>query len=234
ANFTPPSMRCSFCSADIFAVSGFFSICAPMYCRQLTRWLIPTHTAKLNTVRRIAGRIQLGLRTMSSKVAFGEKNTPVIRPNRLIAACASGAGIDVVVAIAHTSTTASPPKGVSIALCCLRAPSLQISGLTTHLTNRRAIPQPKWHSVLGPASATPIPMSALRADEGSRSGRQHFRHRATLKPSATPAPPSTTPAYTHAPAAPKPAPPRPLQQTAPRASPPPALPPAPPPANCAI
>src|ERR1051326_3184103 len=85
----------------MFAASGFFSICAPMYCRQLTRWLIPTHTAKLNAVRRIAGRIQLGLRTMSSKVAFGEKNTPAIRPNGLIAAFPSETGSVVVVVIAY-------------------------------------------------------------------------------------------------------------------------------------
>ena len=52
-------------------------------------------------VSRTTGSTQLGFRTMSSNVAFGEKNTPTIRPIGLIAGCdcASGAGIDAVVAI---------------------------------------------------------------------------------------------------------------------------------------
>src|SRR5215471_12679378 len=58
----------------------------------------------LNAVRRMTGRIQLGFRTMSSNVAFGEKKTPAMRPKGLIAARASGAGM-VVVAIADSSTT---------------------------------------------------------------------------------------------------------------------------------
>src|ERR1700730_104999 len=58
----------------------------------------------LNSVSRTTGRTQLGFLTMSSNVAFGEKNTPVIRPTGLIAGCASGTGRDVV-AISISSTT---------------------------------------------------------------------------------------------------------------------------------
>src|SRR6267142_6118162 len=55
----------------------------------------------LNSVSSTTGSTQLGLRTMSSKVVFGEKNTPITRPTALIAGCdcASGPGIDVVVTI---------------------------------------------------------------------------------------------------------------------------------------
>src|SRR6267142_7129077 len=55
----------------------------------------------LNSVSSTTGSTQPGLRTMSSKVVFGEKNTPTTRPTGLIAGCdcASGAGMDVVVAI---------------------------------------------------------------------------------------------------------------------------------------
>src|SRR5260370_8642035 len=55
----------------------------------------------LNSVSSTTGSTQPGFRAMSSKVVFGEKNTPTIRPTGLIAGsdCASGAGIDVVVAI---------------------------------------------------------------------------------------------------------------------------------------
>src|SRR5882757_3887538 len=55
----------------------------------------------LNSVSSTTGSTQPGLRTMSSKVVFGEKNTPITRPTALIAGCdcASGPGIDVVVAI---------------------------------------------------------------------------------------------------------------------------------------
>ncbi len=53
------------------------------------------------TVNKMIGTAQDGLRAMSSNVAFGEKNTPIIRPMGLMAGCdcASGAGMDVVVAI---------------------------------------------------------------------------------------------------------------------------------------
>src|ERR1700687_5246965 len=72
-----------------------------MNSRQLMRWLIAKLTPMLNSVRRTTGSTQLGFLTMSSNVAFGEKNTPMIRPIGLIAGCdcASGAGRDVVVAI---------------------------------------------------------------------------------------------------------------------------------------
>src|ERR1700720_514273 len=55
----------------------------------------------LSNVNRTTGTTQLGFLTMSSNVAFGEKNTPMIRPIAPIAGCdcASGAGRDVVVAI---------------------------------------------------------------------------------------------------------------------------------------
>src|SRR5260370_23331208 len=97
-NFAPPSICRSVCSADRFADRGFFSICWLMNCRQSTRWLITTVTPMLNSVSRTTGSTQLGFLTMSSNVAFGEKNTPTIRPIGLIAGCdcASGAGIDAV------------------------------------------------------------------------------------------------------------------------------------------
>src|SRR5450432_4057183 len=51
----------------------------------------------------LVGKIQLGFRTMSSKVGFGEKNTPMIRPKGEMEACGplaeawdSGVGIGVV------------------------------------------------------------------------------------------------------------------------------------------
>src|ERR1700704_3281785 len=55
----------------------------------------------LNSVSSTTGSTQPGLRTMSSKVVFGEKNTPTTRPTGLIAGCdcASGPGIEVVVTI---------------------------------------------------------------------------------------------------------------------------------------
>src|SRR5882762_3688047 len=55
----------------------------------------------LNSVSSTTGSTQPGLRTTSSKVVFGEKNTPITRPTALIAGCdcASGPGIDVVVTI---------------------------------------------------------------------------------------------------------------------------------------
>src|SRR6266852_58919 len=60
--------------------------------------------ARLNRSIRAVGRIQLGLRTISSKVGLGEKKTPRMRPNGEIAACgaATGAGM---VAIEDSSTT---------------------------------------------------------------------------------------------------------------------------------
>src|SRR5258707_9454637 len=57
--------------------------------------------ARPMSVNKMIGAAQDGLRAMSSNVAFGEKNTPMIRPIELIAGwdCASGAGKDAVVAI---------------------------------------------------------------------------------------------------------------------------------------
>src|SRR5690242_7875510 len=49
------------------------------------------------------GSSQLGLRTISSNVALGEKNTPVILPNGEIAACGSATG-EGTVAIEDSST----------------------------------------------------------------------------------------------------------------------------------
>src|SRR5690349_3524594 len=56
-------------------------------------------------IRRIrtVGSSQSGLRTISSNVAVGEKNTPVILPNGEIAACGSATG-DGTVAIEESST----------------------------------------------------------------------------------------------------------------------------------
>jgi hypothetical protein len=55
-------------------------------------------------VNKTIGATQEGFRAMSSNVFFGEKKTPKMRPNGLIEACASGAGIGVV-AIEDSSTT---------------------------------------------------------------------------------------------------------------------------------
>src|SRR4030081_2202481 len=68
----------------------------------------------LKSVSRTSGTTQLGLRTMSSNVAFGEKNTPNTRPIGLIAGCdcASGAGKDVVVAI-----EVPPPQSAQVGAC---------------------------------------------------------------------------------------------------------------------
>ena len=55
-------------------------------------------------VNKTRGATQEGFLAMSSKVFFGENKTPMIRPNGLIEACGSGAGIGVV-AIQDSSTT---------------------------------------------------------------------------------------------------------------------------------
>ena len=72
------------------------------------RWLMETLTAILRIVVSKTGSSQLGFRTMSSKVAFGEKKTPIARPTGLTTvcgcACASGIGVGVV-AIEDSSTT---------------------------------------------------------------------------------------------------------------------------------
>jgi hypothetical protein len=44
----------------------------------------------------IRGRAQVGFRTMSSKVAFGEKSTPISLPTGEIDACASGTAAGIV------------------------------------------------------------------------------------------------------------------------------------------
>src|SRR5215472_4362105 len=75
-----------------------------MNSRQLMRWLIAALAKRPRTVEMTIGRSQLGFRTMSSNVFFGENKTPNTRPNGLIVACASGAGIGVV-AIEDSSTT---------------------------------------------------------------------------------------------------------------------------------
>jgi len=59
---------------------------------------------RLIRVNKTIGATQLGFRAMSSKVLFGEKRTPKIRPNELIEACASGAGTGIV-AIEDSFTT---------------------------------------------------------------------------------------------------------------------------------
>src|SRR5258708_16697968 len=62
------------------------------------------------SVNKMIGTAQDGLLAMSSNVAFGEKNTPMIRPIELIAGwdCASGAGKDAVVAIEVPPPQAAP------------------------------------------------------------------------------------------------------------------------------
>src|ERR1700739_1410632 len=69
-------------------------------------------TPRLRIVVSRTGSSQLGLRTMSSKVAFGEKKTPITRPNGLTAACgcawASGIGVGVV------AIGTPPPQDVHI------------------------------------------------------------------------------------------------------------------------
>src|ERR1700732_5571329 len=85
----------------MFADCGLFSICWLMNSRQLMRWLIAKLTPMLNSVSKTTGSTQLGFLAMSSNVAFGEKNKTITRPIELIAGwdCASGAGMDAVVAI---------------------------------------------------------------------------------------------------------------------------------------
>src|SRR5215472_3975266 len=79
-----------------------------MNSRQFMRWLMAKLTPMLRIVVSSTGSSQLGFRTMSSKVALGEKNTPTIRPSELIGAggcaCASDIGVGVV-AIENSSTT---------------------------------------------------------------------------------------------------------------------------------
>src|SRR5580704_851873 len=62
-----------------------------MYSRQLKCWFSAVTPARLKRRIMAAGKIQLGFRTMSSNVALGEKNTPIIRPNGEIEACGAGA-----------------------------------------------------------------------------------------------------------------------------------------------
>src|SRR6266478_750069 len=109
-NLAPPSICCCFCSADIWAERGLFSICWLINSRQLMRWLIEKLTPMLRIVVSTSGSTQLGFLTMSSKVFPGEKKTPIIRPIGPIVACASGAagGTAVVVAIEDSSTTRLP------------------------------------------------------------------------------------------------------------------------------
>src|ERR1700756_509499 len=71
----------------------------------------------LNRVSRTTGSTQLGFLTMSSNVAFGEKNTPTIRPIGLIAGCdcASGAGMDAV------AIEVPPPRSALAGACYRRS-----------------------------------------------------------------------------------------------------------------
>src|SRR5260221_14665895 len=60
--------------------------------------------ARLMRRIRTVGSSQLALRTISSNVALGEKNTPMMRPAGEIAACGSATG-EGTVAIEDSSTT---------------------------------------------------------------------------------------------------------------------------------
>src|SRR5215471_15577198 len=85
----PISICCCFCSAERFAALGLFSICWEINSRQSTRWFKAAVARIPITVDNTTGRTQLGLRTMSSKVALGENKTPIIRPRGDIDACGS-------------------------------------------------------------------------------------------------------------------------------------------------
>src|SRR5262252_7277029 len=85
----PTSICCCFCSADRFPALGLFSICCEINSRQSTRWFKAAVARIPITVDNTTGRTQLGLRTMSSKVALGENKTPIIRPRGDIDACGS-------------------------------------------------------------------------------------------------------------------------------------------------
>src|ERR1700688_2337943 len=113
-----------------------------MNSRQLMRWLIAKLTPMLNKVSKTTGRTQLGFRTMSSNVGVGEKKTPMIRPNGLIAGCdcASGAGRDVVVAI-----EVPPPQDALLQACSYR--------LLPLLTSEH---QRKFHFYVAQASSTGV------------------------------------------------------------------------------
>src|SRR6267142_4651081 len=134
----------------------------------------------LNSVSSTTGSTQPGLRTMSSKVVFGEKNTPTTRPTGLIAGCdcASGAGIDVVVAIEvppHRGavTGAFPPRST---LHYARTPHKLSGGPTVAFYGVRqqhsrqcrgaALPCPRRaspaSSPLPPLAATPTGSGGLR------------------------------------------------------------------------
>src|SRR5882724_5234048 len=76
-----------------------------MYSRQFMRWLRITQTTTLRRVIKTRGASQLGLRTMSSNVLFGEKNTPSIRATAPIEGCGSGDIGAAIVTIKDSSTT---------------------------------------------------------------------------------------------------------------------------------
>src|ERR1700723_3559681 len=87
-------MRCSFSSAERFAVCGLFAHCCSINCRQPTRWPNTPTTATVNTLIMMMGRINPGFAAISSKVAFGLNRTPVSLPKAL-----SRAGCGVVLSI---------------------------------------------------------------------------------------------------------------------------------------
>ena len=106
------SICCSFCSAESCEARGFFSICCAMYSRQL-KWLFKARAPrKLKTTINAVGRIQVGFLAISSKVAFGEKNTPIRRPMGEMDAWGSATGIGEV-AIEDSLTT----KGSDVCCC---------------------------------------------------------------------------------------------------------------------
>src|SRR3979411_1335273 len=84
----------------------------------------------LNSVSSTTGSTQPGLRTMSSKVVFGEKNTPITRPTALIAGCdcASGPGMDVAVAIEVLHHRAPSQAHSTAFYPALRQKATKISG----------------------------------------------------------------------------------------------------------
>jgi hypothetical protein len=106
--FAVSASCCSFCSGESWEAREFFSMRCEATSRQSTRWFSEKLTAKLSRVRTTIGGSHEGLRTISWKVAFGEKNTPKIREIALKEGCAGsglGAGGATTVDIEDSSTT---------------------------------------------------------------------------------------------------------------------------------
>src|SRR5579859_4659524 len=83
-----------------------------MYSRQFILILRETQTARTRATKIPNGSSQLGLRTMSSKVAFGEKKTPMIRPKGLTNACGCACASGIGAGCSHPRTP--PPQDLKL------------------------------------------------------------------------------------------------------------------------